>query len=287
MTTTPQSPTPQSRWHAKTEDLDRYCSGQMSESGAASIESHLLACAECRARVTPSVPVEVLDRMWAATTDRVDAPKRSWFERLTTTVGMPPSTARLTALTPAVRASYLLAVAAISALAVFAANEKAGPTAFVLAAPLLCVAGVAVAYSATDRGVRELETSTTFGGLRLLLLRTATVVASSMAICGIASLFLQHVGLESAAWLLPAVALTSTCLAISTRTTPWRSVTIVAAGWVLLVLVAYARMPRDVRPTDDSLGPIGLPLQLFALLLLVASTAVFTARRETVDLPTH
>jgi hypothetical protein len=273
-------------WHIPSDDLERYERGELSSSGSASVEAHLLACPECRDRVATAVPAEVLDRMWNATVDRVDAPRLSWFERLAVVVGVPPALARLAALTPAVRASYLLAVTLVSAVAVFASYSKVGPVAFLVAAPLVCVAGVAAAYAATNRAVRELETSTSFGGLRLLLLRTTTVVGSSIVICSIASMFLPELSLEVGAWLLPALALTSTSLALGTRTDPLRSTAIVGLAWILLVGLTLAQVPHSLQPTGDSLGPMAVPLQLAAGVLFLASTAVFTIRRQTVDLPT-
>lgn len=278
---------PERTWHATPKDVERYRAGGLTSSGSASIEAHLLDCASCRALVTSSVPDAVIDRMWTGTARRIDAPRRSWFERLATAVGVPPHLARVAGVTPTLRASYLLAVAAVSSLAALMAYTRAGPATFVVAAPLVSVGGVAVAFSATDRQVRELESSTAFGGLRLLLVRTATVVAASMGICAMAALLLPDLGVETVAWFLPALALASATLAVSTRTTPRNAAAVVAVGYLIAVLAIEANVPADLRPTSESIGPLVAPLQVASLALLLLSSGLFVARRWAVDLPTR
>jgi hypothetical protein len=225
--------------------------------------------------------------MWAGTARRIDAPRRSWFERLATALGVPPHLARIAGVTPALRASYLLAVAAVVSLAALLAHTRAGPTVFVVAAPLVCAGGVALAFSITDRQVRELEASTAFGGLRLLLVRTATVVTASIVICALAALLLPDLGVERVAWLLPALALASTTLALSTRTTPGNAAAIVVVGYLATVLAVKASVPTDLQPTSEAIGPLVIPLQVVSLALLLLSSGLFVARRWAVDLPTR
>jgi len=278
---------PHRSWHATPEDVERYRGGALSPSASASIEAHLLDCATCRALVAQSVPDAVIDRMWEGTARRIDAPRRSWFERFATALGVPPHLARIAGVTPTLRASYLLAVAAVGTVTALLAHTRAGPTVFVVAAPLVCVGGVALAFSTTDRHVRELEASTAFGGLRLLLVRTVTVVAASIVICALAALLLPDLGVETVAWLLPALALASATLALSTRTTPRSAAAIVAVGYLAVVLAVEASAPTDLRPTSESIGPLVIPLQAASLALLMFSSGLFAARRWAVDLPTR
>jgi hypothetical protein len=162
-----------------------------------------------------------------------------------------------------------------------------GPVPFLLLSPLVPVAGVATAFAGTTTvaGCRSIEIATPFGELRLVLLRTAAVTATSILLLGATTLALPTAGLEAVAWLLPALALTTTTLALTTRLAPERAAGAVAVGWMLLIAVIATELPRASRPTAAELGAISAPLQLTAVALLILSTGVFVARRDHLDLP--
>jgi hypothetical protein len=113
------------------------------------------------------------------------------------------------------------------------------------------------------------------------------VVTASIVICALAALLLPDLGVERVAWLLPALALASTTLALSTRTTPGNAAAIVVVGYLATVLAVKASVPTDLQPTSEAIGPLVIPLQVVSLALLLLSSGLFVARRWAVDLPTR
>jgi hypothetical protein len=77
----------------------------------------------------------------------------------------------------------------------------------------------------------------------------------------------------AAAWLLPALALTCTSLALATRVDPVVSSAALAAGWLTLALSGPAPRPRPAVVAST------VP-QLLCLVLLVAAGAVLLAQRR-------
>lgn len=282
-----------SSWHLDPDLLDRYASFDLGPSGRASVETHLQACAPCRARAARSGAAAGLaprlDAAWALTVDRIDRPRRSWLERLATTVGVPDHLARLVGASAAFRSAWVVSVVLVVAAGVGIARGDLGPVPFLLLSPLVPVVGVAATYGGGSRtnDVRAFELATPFGELRLVLLRAAGVTAASIVLLAVASVLLPSTGLQAVAWLLPALALTTTTLALTTRFAPERAAWLVAVTWLFIIATVAFVLPRANRPTATDLGALAVPLQLVAIALLVGSTAVFAARRHEIELPTR
>lgn len=280
-------------WHVEPDLLDRYAAFDLGPSGRASVETHLQACPSCREQVVHSdIALGLaprLDATWARTADRIDAPRAGWLHRLSTAVGVPDHLARVIGASAAFRSAWIVSVVVAAVAAVAIARGDLDPVPFLLLSPLLPVVGVAASFGGNSRAhnFRAFELATPFGELRLVLLRSAAVTATSIVLLGAASLALPTTGLEAVTWLLPALALTTTTLALSTRFTPERAAAAVAAGWLFVIVVMVTEVPRSGRPTGTDLGGIALPLQLTALLLLVVSGWSFLARREQLDRPTR
>ncbi len=66
-------------WHLGEEAVRRYQSGAVDRVGAASVEAHLMSCAECRRLLV--VDGEWLERSWRGVADRVEPGTRSLVER--------------------------------------------------------------------------------------------------------------------------------------------------------------------------------------------------------------
>lgn len=280
-------------WHVEPDLLDRYAAFDLGPSGRASVETHLQACSSCRARVADSgIATDLaprLDAAWARTADRIDAPRSGWLHRFSTAVGVPDHLARVIGASVAFRTAWLVSVVVAAGAAVAIARGDLAPVPFLLLSPLLPVVGVAASFGGNSRAhnFRAFELATPFGELRLVLLRSAAVTATSIVLLGAASLVLPTTGTETVAWLMPALALSITTLALSTRFTPERAAVGVTIGWLLLVAVIALELPRDSRPTGTDLGALALPLQLTAALLLVVSGWLFLARRDQLELPTR
>jgi Putative zinc-finger len=230
-------------WHADGALLAAYSDGLLDAAGRWSVEAHLTSCAACRLQARSLVDPARLRRLRAALIEAVDVPRTGVAERLLLRLGMADHTARLLAATPALRGSWLLAVAATLAFAVLAARVSPGPDTtlgFLSVAPLLPLAGIAVAYGPGIDPTYEIGLAAPLRSFRLLLLRAATVLATSTLLAAAASLTLPQLGWGAATWLLPSLGLTACTLALATAVEPLRAIGITAGAWVVAVAVTVA-----------------------------------------------
>jgi len=259
-------------WHIDDTTLARYVAGGTTAAVAASAEAHLTTCADCRARLTPQLDTGRLDAIWHGVDDRVQLASLPWFERTLVRVGVGEDTARLLAATPSLTTSWLasIVVAVLFAVA-FAGASREGMLVYLTLAPMLPVAGVAAAYGRLADPAHELAVAAPYSLLRLLLLRSVAVVGSTVVIVGLGSLALLGHGWTAMAWLLPALALSVTTLALSARVAPvW------AAAWVLTTWVAVV---LAVRRADDDLAAFGAVGQLAALAVVALATTALVQQR--------
>jgi hypothetical protein len=222
-------------WHLDPEAIRRYSQGVAPPELAASVEAHLMTCAVCRGVISSCVDVRRVEAIWHGVVDRVDAPRRSGPERMLVRLGVGEATARLVAATPTLRGPWLLAVAGVLALAVWAAGvDERLLRMFLVVAPLGPLAGVAVAFAGGLDPTREIGLAAPYSGLRLLLIRTAAVLAVTVPIVAVAGLALPGSSWLAAAWLLPTAGLTCAVLALTARMRPVVAVGVVATVWVLV-----------------------------------------------------
>ena len=271
-------------WHADRALLDRYTSGAVTAVLAASVEAHLITCEACRAVVAESTDLGRLEQVWAEVVDAVDRPQPSALERMLSAVGVPSRIGRLLATTPSLRLSWLVAVAMTLAVAVLAAARQETDAVFLVIAPVVPVLAVAAAYGAVDP-VDELVASSPTGRFELLLLRSTAVLAVTVALGLVAAVFLPS-GAAAAAWLLPALALTSLCVAASSFVDPMKAAGALVALWLLVAVGApgWAARPGGIgRAVAESMAfrPTG---QLACAAAFAAAAAVVAARRDAFDL---
>src|SRR5262245_8445867 len=197
-------------WHLDPEAIRRYAQG--APDLAASAEAHLMKCAACRGAISCYVDTRRAEAIWHEVVDRVDAPRRSRPERMLVRLGVGEATARLIAATPTLRGPWLLAVAGVLALAAWAAQvDERFLRMFLVVAPLGPLAGVAVAFAGGLDPTREIGLAAPYSGLRLLLIRTAAVLAVTVPIVAVAGVALPGSNWP-AAWLLPTAGLTCAAL---------------------------------------------------------------------------
>ena len=165
--------------HLEHDWLVRYARGELDQARSFSVEAHLPACGDCRAAVASLVDTPRLTRTWDAIEDAIDTPPQTLVERVLVRAGVGESTARLLAVTPALRLSWLVAITAVMAIAVVSAHARGpqGVMAFLIVAPLLPLAGVAAAYGPLVDPAYELSLAAPLGSFRLLVLRAVAVVA--------------------------------------------------------------------------------------------------------------
>ncbi|MGW4670655.1 zf-HC2 domain-containing protein [Streptomyces sp. NPDC004324] len=143
---------------------------------------------------------------------------------------------------PALRGAWAGAVllVALGALALAYGGGSVGARPLLLAvAPVVPVAGVALSYGRYADPLHEIVATSPSGGLRLLLTRTAAVLAVSVPLLTAAGLLLPAAGPRlpqspaAAAWLLPGLALTLAALALSGFTNCRTGAAVVGGGWLL------------------------------------------------------
>jgi hypothetical protein len=209
-------------WHVDDALLERYVRGDAGPLDGASLEQHLTGCADCRARIATHVEVAPLEMVWSRVRELAQAPAPSLVERLLTRLGVSAPDARIVAVAPSLRTSWLFGLAVtLGFVGLGAANGEArGLAFFLLVAPLVPVAGVAFAYGPDVDPSYEVGVAVPYSAARLLLLRTAAVLATSLPLVLAAALLVPGLSWTAVTWLLPALAFTALTLAASTWTRP-------------------------------------------------------------------
>ena len=264
-----------SGWHLDDDLLDGYAEGRpMTPALTASVEAHLERCSACQTRLVPLADVGRLDAVGADVVDAVDAPPLSHVERLLVGLGVAPDTARLLAVTPSLQLSWLTgtAIALTLALAVAHSGDR-GVALFLALAPVLPVAGVAVAFSARTDPLHEVAVAAPYSSYRLLLVRSAAVLAATLVLAVLAAALLPSSPWVAAGWLLPALALSCSCLALAARVDPVVSSAGLSASWLVLALSGLA-------PGRDPLVVATAVPQLACLVLLAFAGAALIHQRR-------
>jgi anti-sigma factor RsiW len=279
-------------WHASDPVVAGYADGSLPEPDAWSLDKHLESCAACAARVSRAVREtaagavlvqvrqEVLDAAPSPPAARRAAPPRAGAAARATRV--------LWAAGPAVRGAWTAAVLLVAAGAVALAYGGALPAArpWLLAlAPVVPVTGVALSYGPHADPLHEIVAATPSAGLRLVLTRTAAVLAVSLPLLTLAGAVLPSSGAPgAAAWLLPGLALTLACLALAGWTGVRAATAVIGGGWLCAVLGPALAAPGGrltTRVTERLSACLdGVPAQGGWAAAAVACAAVLAVRRS-------
>ncbi|WP_393060448.1 hypothetical protein [Streptomyces sp. LN549] len=271
-------------WHVGDGLARRYAAGTAAETDAWSLEKHVESCAPCAARVSASVrdrgdAAPLLEGVRAAVLAAAAAEPvrgRSWRRVRGTlrTRGRPrlpapgPATRIgrvLWAAGPALRGSWAAALVLVALGAVaLAYGGGLGGTArplLLVVAPVLPLAGVGLSYGRPADPMHELTATTPGGGLRLLLVRTAIVLAVTVPVLALAWAVLPASagGPGAVAWLLPGLAMTLAALALSSYVGCRTGASSVAACWAAAVAV-----PTVGTPPSGLDEPLAAAVRYFA-----------------------
>jgi hypothetical protein len=227
---------------------------------------------------------DALDRRLAVNLDvimgEISAPARSRFERVLLALRFPEPTARLVAATPVLRWAWCAAVGLVLLLAASAGGEQWRPgdqlAVFLALAPLVPVVGVALAYGPIADRAHEVSVAAPLSGLRLLLLRSVTVVAAAAALSLLTVLTSPTHGWLQVAWLLPALAATGTALALTPRVGVRTASISVAIAWLTIVITV-------AQVANDATAPYRVVGQLAALAVVIATAIILILDRRRLD----
>jgi putative zinc finger protein len=306
-------------WHAPDGLVTRYARGSLPEPDAWSLEKHLENCRDCATRVSRAVRetaagavlaevrTAVLTAAPAASPAQAPVPgpvpvpeplaqpgprsSRSVFRPAGPRLAGPRLARVLWAAGPAVRGAWPVAVVLVAAgaLALAYGGGFHGARPLLLAvAPLVPVAGVGLSYGTHADPLHEIAASTPSGGLRLVLTRTAAVLAVSLPLLTFAGLLLPASGAPgAAAWLLPGLALTLASLALASFAGCRAATALTGGGWLCAVLA-----PTLTAPGGDMTSRLaeqlsrcldGAPAQGGWTAAAVLCAAVLAARRSAYD----
>ncbi|MFB7831636.1 zf-HC2 domain-containing protein [Streptomyces sp. NPDC056056] len=190
---------------------------------------------------------------------------------------------------PALRGSWVVAVLLVVGgafgLAHGAGVQEARGLLLALS-PVLPLAGVAVSYGRHADPMYEITTATPSGGLRLLLTRTAAVLAVCVPLLTAGGALLPPVAgfPGAAAWLLPGLALTLATLALGSFVGCRAAAATLGGGW-LLAVTGPLLGPADTAASATTLAPYfsGPAAQGGWAAAAVACAALLALRRRSFD----
>ncbi|MGK2949047.1 MAG: zf-HC2 domain-containing protein [Acidimicrobiales bacterium] len=267
-------------WHAPPELLTRFAldPATVDDMTAASVEAHLVVCADCRHQMAATARPEVVSASWDAIADQIDQPRPARLERILQRIGVGHALGRLLVATPALRSAGLLAMCVLAAGAVglSLSADAGGP--FLVLAPLLPLAAVAISFAPAADPAGEAGVATALHGVGLVVRRTTAIVAVTFAVLGAAALALPDLGPAAAAWVLPALALTLGTLALGTWVRAEVAVGVLSGAWLAGVWSMWWLADHDI-PLADS-ATFSAAGQMTALAAAVTAAAVVAGRRD-------
>lgn len=266
-------------WHADSEALRTLLDGSIDPVVAASLESHLMRCADCRGQLNTLAFSDPLEQTWTAIRSEIEAPIRGFAERLLRRFGVSAESGRLLAAVPAMRGGWLLGVttALIFAGVASAFGTDLGTSMFLVVAPLAPVAGVAAAFGGDADPAHEIVVTTPYSAGRLLLLRTAAVLVTCTPVAMLVGLALPGPGWLTVAWLCPAAAAMAVTLALAPVLGLTAAATSVGVVWSMLCLT--------ISRVYDPLTLVGPLSQFLCLCLVAVCTVAIVSKSQSLDLP--
>jgi hypothetical protein len=233
------SETASGSWHVDAQSLQSWVDGSAGSLVSVSIEQHVLRCAHCRAQVATLVP-ETERPPWEDVLAAIEVPRPGPAERLMVRLGLSQSDSIVLSSAPTLRVAWLLGTIGVLFFVVVAAvlAHDGGLGLFLVVAPLIPVTGVAAAYGPSSDPSYETVLASPYAMVRLILLRTVSVLFTSVPLVIVAGLFLPASPLVAVAWLLPAAGFIAVVLTMSNWVDPTYAAAVVAGGWVTVVVWA-------------------------------------------------
>ena len=256
-------------WHVDASTLGAWVEGTSGPITSASIEQHLVQCAQCRAAVAGLVRIEDVPGSWDDVLAEVSG-GAGLVERVLVRLGLRAGDAVVVGAAPVLRIAWSAGLAAVLGFILVASlvGDDHGQALFLALAPLMPVAGVAAAYGPSADPSYELGLAAPYRMIRLVLLRSAAVLLAAVPITVAAGLLLPLDGATGVAWVLPALAFTVLVLGAGSWVDPWAAAVAVGAGWVTAVAVS-ARL-GDVLAVLAPSAVVGYVVLIVAGALVIA-----------------
>lgn len=268
-------------WHVEPKMLEAYAHNAIDDVHAYSVEAHLVTCSVCRTQIASLGDQERLEILWSEINEVVTGPEPGIVERFLLRLGVKDHVARLLAATPSLSLSWLGGLVLALSFAVVAARMSVtGFLLFLILAPMLPLAGVAVAYGPGVDPTYEVGLASPMSSFHLLLIRATAVLTSSGAIAFVAALALPQKNWAVAAWLVPSLGLTAASLALSTYISPLRAAASVSALWIAGSLLALTYTVNTRATAEDVFAGT---LQIVLLVVTLTSIALLYRRRESFE----
>ncbi len=258
-------------WHLSAEAVRAYLAGSVADADAWSIETHLTACEKCRVALADmsqyeDEPRERLRARWTALAGDLPAQGRvrsasRWREAFVLVSGG-----------HAARWAWLSACVFVLILAAALGAYDAVRTPWLgIVAPLAPLLGVAASYGSRLDTAYELIATTPGGGLRLLLVRSASVLAITTPIALVAG---GVTGYGSPVpWLLASLALVLATLALGSVIGIEPAAAVMALGWIASITSTLFEPGRHIP------APLTLDAAPWSLAVAVVAGVVVAARR--------
>lgn len=267
-------------WHVDEITAQRYVRAGTDGVTATSIEAHVITCDGCQAVVGRAVDADTLTSVWARIEDTLDQPQQRWLERLLERAGVSDTAVRIIGATTRAAWSFVLVVVASAALAILSAtSSKDGDVAFaafLLVAPLGPLMATATAFGRWVDPVYEVTRTVPMSMFRIIMIRAVSTAATAIVLTALVTPVLLDHGWMAAAWLMPALAMASALLALSSWLDTEAAALVVVLGWVSLLLSTRLA-------STDLLDLFATPLQLASLTLLTGAIAITFVRRPHFD----
>jgi len=194
-------------------------------------------------------------------------------ERFLLRIGLSPADTMIVATAPRILVAWFTGLVCVLGFT-FVAREVGGQdgmlVAFLVAAPLLPVIGVALAYGPGADPAYEAVLAAPYRMFRLILLRSAAVLAVALPLIVAVGLLLPISTTAAVAWLLPAAGFVVAVLVVSAWVNPEYAAAAIAAAWV----GAVAWSVRD----GDPLAVVA-PLSMLGYAVLLAAAGVILVSR--------
>lgn len=191
------------------------------------------ACEACREIVAGTEALPQLEAVWQSIRDRIEPQPLNIVGRCLVGLGMSRGDAFLVSSAPSLSGAWILGMVIALVFAIAAATSGArGVAIFLLIAPLAPLAGIAFAFSGDNDPLFELTLAAPYSKFRLLLWRSAAVLATTIPLTVIGAVLAGTSWWVAGVWLVPALAFSTVTLALARWIDPAFTGSGIALGWV-------------------------------------------------------